>query len=104
TAYGDREENVLQYRGSVAGYLLQRQSIRSGQKETRRFCRADDRARLHRETGPPVVRVVSAGKKITIGGSDRIQPRLTLIQDRPAGRWDALYICQPICDSLTGKL
>ncbi len=65
-AGGDREENVLQHRGSAAGHQLQRQGQQGGSTEAQRLCHPDGRTRLHRQTGTSALRVVPAGSQVAV--------------------------------------
>ena len=68
TARGDREENVLEHRGSPAGDLLQRQGFGRRPEEAPELRRSHGGEGLYREAGALVVRVVPAGAEVLVSG------------------------------------
>ena len=59
-AHGDREEDVLQHRGTAAGDQLQCQEQRRRDEEARGLRQPNGEEGLYRQAGAPAVRVVSA--------------------------------------------
>ena len=80
-ARGDREEDVLQHRGSAAGDLLQRQGQRTTTRRSTRTSSTAWSSGLHRETGAPAVRVVPAGTQVAV-----TQPQPRSVQAQATGR------------------
>ena len=70
-AHGDREEDVLQYRGPAACDLFQRQGQRRRAEKARRLRQPHGREGLHPPAGPPAVRVVPARSQEFLTGRRR---------------------------------
>ena len=83
-AHGDREEDVLQHRGPVAGHFVQRQGVRGRRKETCQLRLAHGRKRLYREAGAPALRMVPARAEGVLRlSAERIIDMAQLIDRRP---------------------
>jgi serine protein kinase len=65
-ARGDREENVLEHRGTVAGHFVQCKGLGRGAAQARRLRQSDGCERLYAETSTPVVRLVLAGAQVLV--------------------------------------
>jgi serine protein kinase len=62
----DREEDVLEYRGTAAGDFVQCQGQRRGRHQARRLRGAHGGRRAIRQAGAPAVRVVSARAQVVV--------------------------------------
>ncbi len=65
-ARGDREEDVLEYGGPVAGHLVQREGVGGREGKAPELRRPDGGEGLHRETGPLARRVVPARAQVLV--------------------------------------
>ena len=70
-AGGDREEDVLQHRGTAAGDLLQHQGQHRRPEEAPGLPGPDDQQGLHGEAGAAAVRLVSAGAQVVLEAAGR---------------------------------
>ena len=82
-AHGDREEDVLEHRGTAAGHQLQRQGECRRGEEARGLRHPHGRQGLHAQAGPAGVRVVPARAQEQLMG---VLEGIRTVSARPASR------------------